>query len=92
MISIPYSLMFSPYIVPTITQGIILAGYKPNSTQLFKKGNRTDIAFSPTYAFELVLEKFAILRILDKPSHHHNLTTKSYAACTYSRGCSGGSH
>ena len=64
--------MFSPYIVPTIIQGIILAGYKTNSTQLFKKGNRTDIASSPTYVWEPVHEKFAILDVLDKPVHPHN--------------------
>ena len=80
MISIPYSLMFSPYIVPTITQGIILAGYKPNSTQLFKNGNRTDIAFPPTSVCEPVHEKFAILDVLDEPAHPHSLTTKTNVA------------
>ena len=92
MVYIPYSLMFSSYIVPPITQGILLAGYKTNSTQLCKKGNRTDIAFQPTHVFEPVHEKYAILDVLDKPAHPRKFSTKSYVACTYSRGCSGGSH
>ena len=92
MVSIPYSQMFSHYIVPTITQGIILAGNKTNSTQQFNAGNRTDIAFPPTYVFESVHEKFAILDDLNKPANSHNLITKACVACTYNRGCSVGLH